>query len=79
MIFGMKSFLLLKELDCELICNKKILKTKTSFYDKKAANFHTRKLPETGSNNICWSAILIYSILQKDENYYTQLSLKECK
>ena len=79
MIFGMKSFLLLKELDCELICNKKILKTKTSFYDKKAANFHTRKLPETGSNNICWSAILIYSILQKDENYYTQLSLKACK
>ena len=67
-----------KELDCEPIYNKKFLKTKIGFNSDETIDFHTRKIPEGGSNYICWSVILINSVLEKDENYL-QVSLKECK
>ena len=43
-----------KELDCQPICNKIFLKTKTRSYGDETTDFHTRKLPEAGYNYICW-------------------------
>ena len=53
--------------------------TKISYYGDETADFHARKILEAGSNYIWWSIILIDSILKKGENYYPQVSLKECK
>ena len=36
-------------------------------------------MPKVGSNYIYWSIILINSVLKKDESYYPQVFLKECK
>ena len=38
------------ELDCKPIYDKKILKTKLRSYIDEATHFHTRKIPEAGSN-----------------------------
>ena len=37
------------------------------------------KIPETGSNYISWLVKLIDYVFKKDENYYPQAFLKECK
>ena len=73
------SYSIKKELDCEPIYNKKILKTKIRSYGDEAPDFHTRKIPEAGCNYICWMVILIDSVLKKDDNYYPQVFLKEYK
>ena len=36
----------------------------------EATDIHTRKIPKAGSNYICWSIMLIDSILKNDENCY---------
>ena len=60
-----------KELDYEPISIyiKKVLKTKIRSYSNEAAE----------SNYDCWLVTLIDSVLQKDENYYLQVILKELK
>ena len=66
------------ELDCESIYNKNFLKTKIRS-NGEAIGFHTIKIPEAVFDYICWLMILINSVLKKDENYYPQVFLKECK
>ena len=68
-----------KELDCEPIYNKRFLKTKIRSCSDKATNFYSRKLPGADPNYIYWLAILIDSVKNKDENYYPQVFLKDCK
>ena len=68
-----------KELDCESIYNKKFLKTKIKSHSDEATNFHTRQLLEADPNYIYWLVISIDSVLKKDENYYPQVFLKDCK
>ena len=48
-------------------------------YGDETMNFYRKKVPEGGSNFICWPAILIDFIFKKDENYHPQVFLKECK
>ena len=36
-------------------------------------------MPKTGSSNICLVLILTDFVIKKDENYYPQLFLNECK
>ena len=55
---------------------KKVLKTKIRSYRDEATNFHAWNIPGAGSNYICWSVILIDSVLKKDENYYSLKFLK---
>ena len=55
------------------------MRTRIRSYGDKAANFHTGKILEGCSNYICWSVILIDSVLKKDENNYPQVFLKEFK
>ena len=80
MIFGVKSVIALKKnLTANSATIKMFLKSKVRSYGDKTTNFLTIKIPEVGPNYICWWAILIDSVLKKDENYYLQVFLKECK
>ena len=48
-------------------------------FDRKP-DFHNGEiLPKVGSNNICLPLILSDFVLGKDENYYPQVFLRECK
>ena len=51
------------------------------FYNKndEATNFHDKEMPKTGSNHTCLAVITIDSVLERNENYYPQVFLKECK
>ena len=35
-------------------------------YGDEVTDFHSRKIPEAGSEYICWSEVLICSVLKKD-------------
>ena len=67
-----------KELDYELICNKKFLKSKIRSYGDEAPDFQDKEVPNVGSNYTCL-VILVDSVLKKDGNYFLQVFLKECK
>ena len=63
-----------KKFDSEPVYDIKLLKNKievTGFYDKE--------IPERDSNHTCLVVISLDSALKKDENYYRQVFLKECK
>ena len=68
-----------KEFDSEQVYNEKFLKSKIKSYDDEAADFHDEEIPKVGSGYTCLAVITIDSALRKDENYYPQLILKECK
>ena len=59
-----------KELDCELVYNKHFLKTKIKSNVMKLQIFTIKKF-------LTW--IFMIFALKKDENYYPQVFLKECK
>ena len=43
-------------------------------------DFHNKEIhPKVGSNNACLTLILSDFVLEKDENYYPQVFLRECK
>ena len=52
---------------------------KTKSYGDEATDFHDKEIPEVGSNDTNLAVILIYFVLKKDENYYPQVFLRECK
>ena len=39
------------------------MKTEIRLYSEENIDFHTRKIPEAGSNYLCWLVILIDSVL----------------
>ena len=41
--------------------------------------FHDKKIPKVDSNHTCLAVISLDSALKKDENYYSEVFLKECK
>ena len=43
------------------------------------ADFYDEKIPQVDSNYTCLAVITLDSALKKDENYYPQVFLKECK
>ena len=45
----------------------------------EATDFHDREMPEIESNYTCLLVILTDFVLEKDESYYPQVFLKECK
>ena len=51
------------------------MKTKIKSYGDGATDFHDREVPKVGSNYNCLAVI----VLRKDENYFLQVFLKECK
>ena len=68
-----------KEFDSEPVYNKKYLKTKILSYGNKSTNFQDKEIAEAGSDYTCLAVINVNSGLKKDEHYYRQALLKECK
>ena len=68
-----------KEFDSESLCNKNFLKTKMKSHCDEVTNFYDKGFPKVDSNHTCLSVISLDSALKKDENYYSQVFLKDCK
>ena len=67
------------ELCCEPNYNKKILTTKTRPCGDEATDFQDKEIPTVGSNDTCLAIILLDSVPSRNENYHSQVFLKECK
>ena len=81
MKFGIKSSVSFKNcLIVNLFTIKKHLRTKINCYEGKiGAKFHGVKIPKQGSQCVCLSAILIYSVFRIGKNYYPQMFLEKCR
>ena len=55
------------------------MKTKIKFHGDKDTDFYDKETPNVDSNLTCLAVISLCSASKKDENYYSQLFLKECK
>ena len=45
----------------------------------KLQNFTIKKIPKLDSNHTCLAVMNLDSALKKDDNYYPQVFLKDCK
>ena len=68
-----------KEFDSKLTYNKIFFKTKLKYHDDKVIDSYINEIPKLDSNHTCLAVISLDSALRKDENYYPQVFLKECK
>ena len=59
--------------------NKKFLKTKIKSNGDEVIDFYNKKNPKVGSNRTCLAVFSLNSTLKKDDNYYPQGFLKECR
>ena len=48
-------------------------------YGDELPDFYDNEIPKVDSNHTCLAIISFDSALSKDENYYPQVLLKECK
>ena len=67
------------EFDSEFVYNKSYLKTKIRSHDDAVTDFYDKKIPKWDSNRTCLAVIALDSALKKDDSYYPQVFLKECK
>ena len=65
--------------DSEPVYNKEYLETKIKSYGNEVTDFYEKKIPKVDSNHTCLALINLDSALKKDDNYYPQVFLKECK
>ena len=68
-----------KEFDREPVYNKEFLKTKMKSHGDEVTHFYDKEIPKVGSNHACLAVITLDSALKKNDNYYPQVFLKECK
>ena len=68
-----------KEFDSEPVYNKNYLKTKIKSHGDEVTDFYDKKVSKLDSNHTCLAVINLDSALKKDDNYYLQVFLKECK
>ena len=68
-----------KENNSEPVYNKEYLKTKIKSHHDEVTDFYNKKIPKMDSNHTCLAVISLNSALKKDDNYYLQVFLKECK
>ena len=68
-----------KELDSEPVYNYFFLKTKIQSHGDEVTDFYNKEIPKGDFNHTCLAAVTLDSSLKKDENYYPQVLLKECK
>ena len=59
--------------------DKIFLKTKIKYYSDETIYFNDKEMPKVGSSYTCLAVILINFVIKKDENYYPQVFLEECK
>ena len=55
------------------------LKTKIKSYGDDVTDFYYKVNPKVDSNHTCLAVIALDSVLKRDDNYYLQEVLKECK
>ena len=55
------------------------MKTKIKSHGDKITDFYDKKVPKLDSNHTCLEVITLDSALKKNDNYYPQVFLKECK
>ena len=68
-----------RELDSQPAFNKEYLKTKIKSNGHKVTDFHDKKISMVNFSYTCLAVISLDSAFKKNENYYTQVLLKECK
>ena len=68
-----------KETDSEPVYDKKYLKTKIKSYGEEVTDFCDKEIPKVDSDHTCLAIISLDSALKRDEIYYLQVFLKECK
>ena len=55
------------------------MKTKIKSHDDEVTEFPNKRIPALDTNRTCLEVISLDSTLWKDDNYYLQVFLKECK
>ena len=55
------------------------MKTKIKYHGNEVRYFYDKRIPKLDSNHTCLAVISLDSGLKKDDNYYLQVFLKECK
>ena len=55
------------------------MKTKIKSHGDEVTDFYNKKIPKVGSNRNCFAVISLDSALKKDDIYYPQVFLKQCK
>ena len=55
------------------------MKTKLKSHGDEVTDFYDKEIPKVDSNHTCLAVISLDSALIKDDNYYLQVLLKECK
>ena len=55
------------------------MKTKIKSHGNQVTDFYNKKIPKVDSNYTCLAKISFDYALKKDEDYYRQVFLKECK
>ena len=55
------------------------MKTKINSHGDEVTDFYDKKNPKLDSNHTCLAVISLDSALKKDDNYYLEVFLKECK
>ena len=55
------------------------METKTKSHDDEVTDFYDKRIPKVDSNYTCLAVISLDSALKKDDIYYLQVFLKECK
>ena len=68
-----------KEFDSKPVYNKEFLKTKIKSHGDEVTDFYDKKIPMVDSNHTCLGVVSLDSALKKDEIYFPQVLLKECK
>ena len=55
------------------------MKTLIKSRDNEVTDFYNKKIPKLHSSHTCLAVINLDCSLNKDDNYYPQVCLKECK
>ena len=55
------------------------MKIKIKSLGDRVTDFYNKKIPKVDSNHTCLEVISLDSVLRKNDNYYPQVFLKECK
>ena len=68
-----------KECDSEHFYTKEFLKTKIKSHGDEVTDFYDKKIPKVESNHTCLAVLTLDSAFRKQDSYYLQVFLKECK
>ena len=68
-----------KECDSEPVYDKEFLQTKIKSHGDEVTDFYDKKIPKVESNHTCLAVLTLDSAFRKQDSYYLQVFLKECK